>query len=111
MILAQFIMLFLWLGMSLGHISVESGVELFSVDGLWQDYEHDNDFFIPENVMVGIMFVISKFILVGYTISEWVYPYGLVLSTILLVISIIRFEWFLYPFLFVYVLHEERKKQ
>lgn len=108
MIIRIIIIVLLVMGMILGSENTE---EVTKIDNIWKEYEHEEGFAIPESIMKGLMFIVAKIVFIGFTLAIWVYPHGLIVATILLVISLINFQWILYPFLFVYVLFEERKKQ
>lgn len=110
MILKILILSMLSLGMITGHLFIETGDEI-DLDKLWTDYTPMDSEIIPEQLMKGLMFFISKVVYLGTEMAVWVYPHGLVVAVVLLLVGIIPFSWVLYPFLFIYVLTDERKKE
>ena len=110
MILRLLILSMLAMGMITGHSTIEKDGVPMDFDKSWQDYPLDSEI-IPEPIMKGIMFFVSKVVYLGTEMALWVYPYGLVVAMVLLLVGIVPFTWLVYPFLFLYVLHDVRKEK
>jgi len=99
------------MGMVIGHESIRAEIPALDLDLIWQEYKHDENFYIPENIMTGVLYLSAKFVLVGYTLATWTYPYTVVIAVLLAVLSIVSLNWILYPIVFVYVIYDEQKNK
>lgn len=110
MIIRLIVLVLLSVGIFTGQLMLDGQSERINTDSIWQEYEHESGSIIPKPIVKGIMYVFSIVIQMGFEMAEWVNPHGYALAVVVLFFGIIHLHWLLYPFLFIIVLRDERKK-
>jgi len=103
-----FVLTMLWMGIVFGTLEIESGERFLNYDNPLEGYVHEESY-VPEVIMKALIIVGTKFVFLGTVIAGWVYPFGIPVAVVISIMSILRLEWVLYPFLFIYVLRDERR--
>jgi hypothetical protein len=111
MIIRLLLLTMLSVGIFTGQLMIDGDSKKIDTDSIWQEYQHEDGVIIPEPIVKGLMYMFSVVIHMGFEMAEWVNPHGFALAIVVLFFGIIHLHWLLYPFLFIYVLLDERKKE